>query len=319
MLQPTKDSRAQENLERSIYRPRSREEILALSTVPPPILDEAYPSGEIFLWGTDPGFGKLTKWRKVRPGDFVAFTWDSAVRITAVVVATEENESLARQVWGDRGDGETWRYLYYVRAVERCEVPWDQVGPLVGHPSKTPQAFTVVTDPSKTRPFRDFFRLQRGSFPETVSSRRLRTELKALRLDETDRKVERAERLEHAAVVAAVFGRAKEADCALCGSTLPRSLLVAAHIKKRARASLDERLDVHNIAMPLCIFGCDALFERGFVAVEPGGVIVRSSIRAPRALDARLVALDGGTCSFWVKHPGSRNYFAWHRSEIFRG
>ena len=35
-------------------------------------------------------------------------------------------------------------------------------------------------------------------------------------------------------------------------------------IKKRALCSLEERKDP-NIVMPMCIYGCDALFEQGYI------------------------------------------------------
>jgi hypothetical protein len=41
---------------------------------------------------------------------------------------------------------------------------------------------------------------------------------------------------------------------------VPRDLAVAAHIKRRADCSEEERPDVQNIAMVSCRLGCDALF-----------------------------------------------------------
>src|SRR5262245_46109236 len=62
--------------------------------------------------------------------------------------------------------------------------------------------------------------------------------------------------------------------CALCGRTYPVAFLVAAHVKQRASCSEEERRDWAHVVMPLCKFGCDDLYEHGYVSVEPGGKIV---------------------------------------------
>ena len=51
------------------------------------------------------------------------------------------------------------------------------------------------------------------------------------------------------------------------------SCLVAAHIKKRAACSLEEKKDYKSIVMPMCSFGCDYLYERGYIAVSDGKII----------------------------------------------
>ena len=53
--------------------------------------------------------------------------------------------------------------------------------------------------------------------------------------------------------------------CAICGEKFPVTLLVAAHIKPRAKCSDSDRRDNANNVVPMCVLGCDALFERGFV------------------------------------------------------
>ena len=59
------------------------------------------------------------------------------------------------------------------------------------------------------------------------------------------------------------------ADCALCGHQYPLRFLVAAHIKKRSICTDAERRDLRNVAMLVCTFGCDALYEAGWIPRNP--------------------------------------------------
>jgi hypothetical protein len=68
--------------------------------------------------------------------------------------------------------------------------------------------------------------------------------------------------------------------CALCGENLSIALLVAAHIKPCAQCSDAERRDYANNVVPMCLLGCDDLFERGWVVVRDSRVHVRRHSRA---------------------------------------
>lgn len=114
-----------------------------------------------------------------------------------------------------------------------------------------------------------------------------------------------------------LFGTAEAADCALCGERYPVRFLWAAHIKKRAVCDDNERRDLRNIAMSACVFGCDALFEMGFVTVDESGHVRASTAENEPAVTKRLRELNGGRCSAFTA--GSAPYFQWHRENLFRG
>lgn len=65
-------------------------------------------------------------------------------------------------------------------------------------------------------------------------------------------------------------GKSRE-NCAICKESYPVAALVAAHKKKRRDCSGLERRDPY-IVMPLCVFGCDFLYEERFVRVNEGKV-----------------------------------------------
>jgi hypothetical protein len=109
------------------------------------------------------------------------------------------------------------------------------------------------------------------------------------------------------------------ADCALCGHQYPLRFLVAAHIKKRAICSDDERRDLGHVAMLACTFGCDALYEAGWITVGPDGHIQTSlPDTAPEGrLRDHLEQLASQYCQ--AHSQDSEPYFDWHRTTIFRG
>lgn len=106
-------------------------------------------------------------------------------------------------------------------------------------------------------------------------------------------------------------------DCSLCGSTYPADFLVAAHIKRRSVCSDDERRDLSNVAMLACVFGCDALYEIGYLSVsDDGTILVAEDDGHLGAVAAHLANFAGKFCAAFGE--GSASYFAWHRGTIFR-
>lgn len=113
-----------------------------------------------------------------------------------------------------------------------------------------------------------------------------------------------------------LLGGADKADCAICGKTYPVGFLWAAHVKKRAACTDDERRDIANVAMLACTFGCDALFEAGLVSVGEDGTILTSKTPDP-AVAAPLAMLTDRRClAFTADRAG---YFKWHRENTWLG
>lgn len=126
-----------------------------------------------------------------------------------------------------------------------------------------------------------------------------------------------AQRGEQGPLRGRLFGSAAEAPCAICGNTYPVRFLWAAHIKKRAICSADERRDLDNIAMAACLFGCDALYEAGYVSVgEDGHLVVAAEPGPYPELLQRLINLHGRRVT--AHTPASADYFRWHRENIYR-
>jgi hypothetical protein len=114
-----------------------------------------------------------------------------------------------------------------------------------------------------------------------------------------------------------LLGSRTEAPCAICGHIFPQRFLWASHIKRRAVCDDVEKRDIPHVAMLACLFGCDALFEEGFVAVnDEGCIVVAKEPTLPDHLTERLAAIAGRqVVTGW---PESARYFAWHYANMFR-
>jgi hypothetical protein len=103
------------------------------------------------------------------------------------------------------------------------------------------------------------------------------------------------------------------AACGMCARTFPQGFLVAAHIKPRHVCSDAERLDLPHVGWALCVAGCDALFEQGYLGVSEEGRILglRPVTTIPAALQELMEPLLGTTAPGWS--PNRAVYFEAHR------
>ena len=99
--------------------------------------------------------------------------------------------------------------------------------------------------------------------------------------------------------------------CDICGTEYASTFLVAAHIKPRSQCSEIEIWDIPRVAMTACLFGCDASFERGYVAVKNGCLWLSDGARSAPALAAKFQPLVGRVVD---KYETSGEYFDWHYS-----
>lgn len=108
-----------------------------------------------------------------------------------------------------------------------------------------------------------------------------------------------------------------QATCTICGDTYPERFLWASHIKKRSLCTDQEKRDIPNVAMLACLFGCDALFEDGYLSVNGNGQIaITDAANLPPAIAIRLKMLAGRTV---LEYTAKADYFAWHHTNQFRG
>lgn len=88
------------------------------------------------------------------------------------------------------------------------------------------------------------------------------------------------------------FSGKKTECCAMCGRLFSIHSLVTANKKRRADCVPAERLDPH-IVSPLCTFGCDFLYERGYVYFDGFEMVANTGLAAATADWAAGQALAG--------------------------
>jgi hypothetical protein len=68
--------------------------------------------------------------------------------------------------------------------------------------------------------------------------------------------------------------------------------------------------------MLACSFGCDRLYESGWITVDDAGQVITTGRQLdPGLLADRIGELQTRRCT--AHTPASEPYFAWHRVEIF--
>ncbi len=102
--------------------------------------------------------------------------------------------------------------------------------------------------------------------------------------------------------------------CRLCGIELPAHLLVASHIKPRNLCNRQERLNKH-IATLMCLLGCDALYERGYLRVKDDGAVYRFNESGGNSLRSYLQRYDGKKIIF--RDLDELEFFRFHRGLVF--
>lgn len=107
--------------------------------------------------------------------------------------------------------------------------------------------------------------------PEDETYNRFRQRLAEVSKNGTDREQFGYSRIEQGILTEWLFdGKTKEI-CAICRRLYSVASLVTAHKKKRSDCSANERIDPY-IVMPLCLFGCDYLYEKGYLYIREGTV-----------------------------------------------
>lgn len=101
------------------------------------------------------------------------------------------------------------------------------------------------------------------------------------------------------------------ANCGICGNNFPVKFLVAGHVKKRSACDDDEKRDVQNVAIPVCLFGCDVLFERRVIKVVDG--VIKTIATGSRSVDEYLRQIEGNIAPGYTADRA--RYFDWHANQ----
>lgn len=206
---------------------------------------------------------------------------------------------------------EAWELMFSLNDVTPIDLPGTAVNAAVGYaPNNVHQGFNRLEGPRAEA----VLELLGYDFEPPPTPEQFNAALSVLD-GPLDIQVSTAARVEQRMLRAALFGGSSVAtgECALCGDTFPATMLVAAHIKPRSVCTTEEKKDIPSIAMLACAFGCDILFERGYVGVDNEGHIQISPTK-PMA-DSLGGGLAGRSCGAFDER--RRHYFSWHSEHRF--
>ena len=271
-------------------------------------INEVYPSGLFRCWGVTPSKTNIGKWERIQTGDVTLFARQGKIFGKATTTMKFHNRALAQELWKTNKEGDTWEYMYFLDEVEKLDVPYLEFNKIIGYePNYVIQGFNVLRY-DKARKVLDALGLWSDTFYPDASEEEFIEAV--LQLDETDAKTQSKVRLEQGFLRRHLFGSKVTDQCSCCGDTFPVSMLVTAHIKPRKHCSHDEKLD-KNVVIPMCKFGCDELFEKGFIVVKKRKVQKGRIFEATPAVEAKISLLSGR--ELIGGNLGNEDYFEWHR------
>ena len=318
VLQPTANSEGTEHYRQTIVSPVRQSEWQPHVT--PEVaarLSGSFPDGAVPFWGVTEGDKgrNRTKWQRINPGDVVLFAREGSYFAMGVVALPFENEALAEALWQRNAAGETWKYMYAVDEIRDVAIPYIELNPVMGYePAYVPQGFNVLNE-EKSGHVIDYL----GASSLKWEAPPPPAELDAAFSTEgpLDFIAPGKRRVEQRALRGHLLPNAT-GTCALCGREFAKQFLRAAHIKPRAACTETERRDLAHVAMPACVFGCDALFEQGYVSVgEQGELLISPQAGGVQGIHQYIQNhLEGGNVRVGLAQRDA--YFSWHRTHRFR-
>ena len=266
------------------------------------------------MWGVVPGKSDVNvgKWNRISVGDVVLFAADKKITSSAVVASKFTSERLAKHLWNVNSEGVTWKYMYSLDEIRSLDLTYEEFNGIVGYKSNNViQGFTVM-DEGKSSLFLDHFALRSERHLDEVAPAEFEEAL--INLDgELDRKAAGWHRKEQAMGRKRLLRGKIEGTCQLCRRLMRSEFLIAAHIKRRSECEDHEKRDLDGVMMLACKFGCDYLFEVGFIGVDSGILKVSSALQDEVAL--KYVELLKNT-QINVSERQTR-YFEWHFHKRF--
>ncbi|WP_143338055.1 HNH endonuclease signature motif containing protein [Demequina sp. NBRC 110054] len=291
--------------------------------------------GNVAFWGVTDKVGgdNLRNWTKINAGDRVIFTGKVTdlrtgkpsktgyAYATGVVTHKFRNHALAERLWGVDDNGHAWELMYAIADVTRISIDYATLNAATlkkdgtpYNPRNVPQGFDVLPPEQVEAVFK---------LPSLADLEPRRADLEAQTIEEelrpfvgeTDAEQTAQRRLEQGALRKHLLP-GSTGVCDLCGRTFSERFLVAAHIKPRSQCTGAERVDFDNVAMLNCVFGCDALFDKGYIAVQPDGRIKASRLLSRTEMS--YVTANLVTRPVSARSSGRALYFDWHERNKFK-
>lgn len=278
------------------------------------LLKDIYQDNNCKVWGVTPGKNgvNISKWNKIDTGDVTLFAKEGHIFASAVTTLKLHSKLLAEKLWGYDVKNQTWEYIYFLDEIKEHKIPYIDFNKVVGYkPNFVIQGFSVLSE-EKSSSVLDYFNLESNIYIQEITPIEYEQISEKLNsLNETDIEYQSNRRLEQGYLKQLLFGKKTKEKCSCCGNEYPISFLVTAHIKKRSKCSKEERLD-KNIVMAMCKFGCDELYEKGYISVLDGVFIDLEKRPITDTMKSYIKNVNGNKCSSFNQE--SMKYFEWHKN-----
>lgn len=311
ILQPAGKGAAQLHYQDTIVAPVSLSRISRfLSSDARTRIESVSEDEGVRAWGVTPGAtnSNVRRWARIEQGDLALFAGQGKLFSYGEVTETLHNARVARDLWGEDENGQTWEYLYFLRPIKPLNIPYAEFNAVVGYGSKyIIRGFTILDEDRSTRLVEAF------QLHATPSLRLFEKTVAAIdNLGDLDIRRAALARTEQAYLRDHLFGGKVRSECTICGRMFPVELLVAAHIKRRSDCSDAEKRDYDANVVAMCTLGCDELFERGYIVVS-AGTVKRNKVKPTTPpVDKYLRDIEGRTTSAWTSL--RKPYFDAHRN-----
>ncbi|MCT4777183.1 MULTISPECIES: hypothetical protein [Exiguobacterium] len=310
ILQPIDESNYKKTIEKSvpfnlIEKRLTKEEVKKLK--------EIYNGVSPQVWGITDTKRTKVSYKDMQVGDVVLFNKSKNYFAKGVVTFKAVSEKLSEDLWGTL----EFKNIYFIGWIESINISNIMMNevidiekmssnydyPLFGVrvlKEKQSQAALDFLDIENTNPFVE---VSANEFEEAV---RLNIE------GSLDTSTNSKGRVEQRYLRNKLFGKRLFEKCACCGFDYPVTQLYAAHIKKRKFCNVEEKLDT-RIVMPMCKYGCDVMFEDGYIGVEAGKFkkLKNNSLTLTTRIEELVSAIEGKQCSYWTSD--TKSYFEWHK------
>ena len=310
ILQPSGNKDAREHYVDTILNPVSLIKLKSyLTTEEFEVLNQIYPSGECFVWGVTPGGSNVTKWKKIEKGDITLFSKQGGIFASGVTTYKLHNKPIAENLWNFNSEGNTWEYIYFLDEIKNQNIPYVEFNKSVGYQyNYVIQGFNVLTQEQSQKVISSFD-LESGIYIQPITEEEYKQIVTSIEIDETDKQVSAKRRLEQGFLKKYLFGDNTISTCACCGKQYPVSYLVTAHIKKRTFCNVEERRDM-NVVFPMCKFGCDELFENGYIVIKDGIVCSLNFKPTTNDIEIYINSIVNKKCNYFNRN--TEKYFKWH-------
>lgn len=270
-----------------------------------------HPDGTVRAWGATPGPYNRSAWEQMGEGDIILFYREGFFVSQCTVTHLTDNQALADTLWDRKAEtNEAFELMFFLTPPKPINIPYPDVQQLIDYgPKKMLRGLTILTSDQSAAVLNTFDTLE-SDLPEGPSITVEEYTEAVLELESLDKQRVVAVRTEQRFLRRHHF-KGLTGTCGICERDFPVGLLVVAHIKRRAACSDEEKRNYQHNTMPMCVFGCDSLFERGFIVVKNGRVVPGPTQAATKSVEDRVSWLNGKISRFWSE--SSASYFDWHR------